>query len=66
MKLAYPVGGDLPSILAWAKRLIEDLNRHAGVEELPTATDDADANAKNIRVGGAYVTPTGEVRRRVA
>ena len=66
MRLAFPTGGDLPSLLTWAKRLVEDLNRAQTVEEFPTASDDADADTKNVKIGKPYVTPDGVVRRRVA
>jgi hypothetical protein len=66
MRLSYPTGGDLPSLLAWAKRLTEDLNQTQAINELPVAEDDADANDKNIKRGAGYVTSEGVVRRRVA
>jgi soluble lytic murein transglycosylase-like protein len=66
MKLAFPTSTDLQGIAAWAKRLVEDLNKRLAVDDLPTANDDADAAAKNIKVGAGYVKPTGEVMRRVA
>jgi hypothetical protein len=66
MRLAFPTASDLGSLFVWAKRLVEDLNRLQSIDELQTASDDADAAAKNIRVGGAYVSTDGIVRRRVA
>lgn len=64
MRLAFPTSTDLQGLAAWAKRLIEDLNKVQSIEELPVASDNADAAAKNIK--GGYVTPDGIVRRRVA
>jgi hypothetical protein len=65
MRLAYPTGGDLGNLLAWAKRLVEDLNRTFSIDELPVASDDEEAAAKNIKLGAGYVTAEGIVRRRV-
>jgi hypothetical protein len=54
-------------VKAWAKRLIDDLNRdRSGIGDLPTFADDAAAAAAGIPLKGGYVTPAGIVRRRVA
>lgn len=67
MKLAHPFGTDLPSLAAWARRLVDDLNRFAPTDaELPTFADDAAAAAGRVKVGDGYYTPDGVRRRRVA
>lgn len=61
MKLTPPTGTD---IHAWARRLVEDLNRFLpSIEELPVFADDEAALAGRLRVGQGYVTPDGQVRR---
>jgi hypothetical protein len=67
MKLGYLTSSAPDAIYAWAKRLVDDLNRSpAGVTDLPTHADDTVAGAANVAVGEGYVTPDGIVRRRVA
>lgn len=67
MKLAHLSSGDLPGLVAWARRLVDDLNRfNPSIEALPTFADDAAASEGRVKVGQAYVTPDGLVRRRVA
>lgn len=67
MNLAPPTGSGIASVEAWARRLIDDLNRFAvSVEDLPTFADDAAAAAGRVKIGQGYVTPAGVVRRRVA
>ncbi len=64
MKLSPPLGTDLA---AWARRLVDDLNRFfPAFNELPTFADDAAAAAGRLKIGDGYVTPDGMVRRRVA
>lgn len=67
MNLAPPTGTGIGAIEAWARRLVDDLNRFAvSVEDLPTFADDAAAAAGRVKIGQGYVTPAGLVRRRVA
>lgn len=66
MKLTYLLSNTPDAVYQWAKRLIDDLNRGVAIDDLPTFADDASAAAGNVAIGGGYVTPTGEVRRRVA
>lgn len=67
MKFAQPPSMDIGGIAAWARRLTDDLNRsYPSIEALPTFADDASAAAGRVKVGQAYVTPDGIVRRRTA
>lgn len=66
MKLAYPFGDTPGQLAAWGKRLIDDLNRSQTLDSLPTFADDQAAGAGRLKVGEHYVTPAGDVRRRVA
>lgn len=66
MRLAPPLQGSLPALFAWAKRLVDDLNRSSELEGLPVFADDASAAAGRVAAGGHYVTPEGVVRRRMA
>lgn len=65
MRYAHPTTPD--GLFAWAKNLSDSLNRFdPSIERLPTFADDATAEAGRVKVGQAYVTPDGVVRRRVA
>lgn len=67
MILQAPTGNDLGALFAWARRITEDISRFfQPIDTLPTFADDAAAEAGQLKVGQGYVTPTGEVRRRVA
>lgn len=62
MKLAYlNSAGDIPARLhAWAKRLVDDLNRG---EQLPQYTDDTAAAASNLPLGSEYFDDFGFRKR---
>lgn len=67
MIFTAPTGGTLPALLAWAQRFTSDLNQfHMSPNRWPTFADDTAAAAGRLKVGDPYVTPTGEMRRRVA
>ncbi len=64
MKLSPPTGADLA---AWARRLVDDLNRFfPSIEDLPEFADDQAAEAGRLKVGQGYIDPNGFVRRRRA
>jgi hypothetical protein len=66
MIFANPANDSQSGMVAWAKRLIQDINRHhPPASRWPTFANDAAAAAGNLKVGYPYVTPTGEMRRRV-
>lgn len=64
MKLPYLNSTpDVPkAIWAWAKRLIDDLNRG---DTLNQYTDDAAAAAASVPIGSEYFDDTGVRRRRI-
>ncbi len=67
MILSPPSGSDNSALAAWARRLIDDLNRFfSRPQDWPVFADDAAAADGRLKVGEPYVTPTGELRRRVA
>ena len=67
MKLGSPLGAGLPALEAWARRLVDDLNRFfPSAQELPVFADDAAAGAGRVKVGEEYVTPDGFRKRRMA
>lgn len=67
MIFSHPPGNDLASLQAWARRLIDEINRfHPTVDAWPVFADDTDAAAGNLNVGEPYVTPSGQARRRMA
>lgn len=67
MILRQPTGSDNTSLAAWARGLVDDINRFfTRPEEWPTFADDADAAEGRVKIGEPYVTPDGIVRRRVA
>lgn len=66
MNFAAPSGGDLQAVLAWARRLVDDLNRFLPTAaELPVFADDAAASVGRVKVGEEYVTPDGFRKRRM-
>jgi hypothetical protein len=65
MKLGYLQGSSNDAIYAWARQLVDDLNREPSIAGLPTFEDDAAAAAGNVSVGDGYVTPAGIMRRRM-
>lgn len=66
MRLGYLQDKSPEAIYAWARRLVDDLNRQGAFADLPTHADDAAAAAGNLNIGDGYVTPGGIVRRRMA
>lgn len=67
MSVQPPAGSDLQSLHAWARRIVDDINRFLPtIGELPVHQDDQAAEAARVKVGEGYVTPTGELRRRMA
>lgn len=67
MIFAHPPSSDLPGLIAWARRLTDDLNRsNPSIGRLPVFADDGEAAAGRLKVGQAYVTTDGIVRRRIA
>lgn len=67
MNVSPPYGSDMRALSAWARRITDDLNRFfQPIDTLPTFVDDAEAEAGQLKVGQGYVTPDGNVRRRVA
>lgn len=67
MNVTAPSGRSIEALAAWARRLTDDLNRFfQPIDTLPTFADDVAAAAGSLKVGQGYVTPTGEVRRRIA
>lgn len=63
MIFSPPTGSDLA---AWARRLIDDMNRFLfGIEDLPVFADDAAAAVGKVQVGQGYRAPDGTVRWRV-
>lgn len=66
MILAPPTGNSNDQLAAWARRLVDDLNRFlAPIDGLPVFADDAAAAAGNVKVGQPYVATDGQVRRRI-
>lgn len=54
-------------LAAWARRLVDDLNRFGQSPlEWPVFDDDAAASAGRVKVGEGYRTPGGEFRWRVS
>lgn len=66
MKLGYLQSDNIASVYAWARRLVDDLNREPGIGDYATFPNDAAAAAGNVKIGDGYVTPDGIVRRRMA
>lgn len=67
MNLAPPTGSDLNSLTAWARRLVDDLNRFfQSPTDWPVFADDAAAAAGRVKVGEGYRTPDGQFRWRIA
>lgn len=65
MKFGYLTSDGPAAVYAWARRLVDDLNRAPMIGDLPVFADDASAAAGRVGVGDGYVTPDGIVRRRV-
>lgn len=63
MRLTYLIGTAPAQIHAWAKRLVDDLNREP---QLPQFTDDTAAAASNWPLNAEYFDDTGVRRRRIA
>lgn len=66
MKLPYLIAAGFPGadqVRAWAKRIVDDLNRERSLSELPTFADDVAALAAGMKSKDGYVTPAGVVRR---
>lgn len=63
MKFAHLTG----DVKAWAKRLVDELNRGSDpVAALPRYSDDAAASVGGVAVGGGYKADDGSVRWRQA
>jgi hypothetical protein len=66
MRFAPPTGNSNDQLAAWARRLVDDLNRFLpSIDSLPTFADDDAAEAGNLKVGAPYVDSSGIVRRRL-
>lgn len=63
MRLSYLRSAS--DVYAWARQLVDELNRQPGFADLPVYSDDA-AAAQRVAIGDGYVTPDGLVRRRMA
>jgi hypothetical protein len=62
MKFAHLTG----DVKAWAKRLVDDLNRGSDpVAALPFYVDDMGAAAGGVPIGGGYRAGDGTVRWRL-
>ena len=67
MIFSAPASKTLDGVSAWASRFVDEINRfHQPVNRWPTFADDAAAAEGNLKVGYPYVTPDGQLRRRVA
>jgi hypothetical protein len=70
MKFAYFRGGGFPgadAVRAWAKRLVDDLNKAPDpLANYPTYADDTAAETGGLPIGAGYVTAAGVVHRRMS
>ena len=66
MIFAPPTGNSNDQLAAWAKRLVDDINRfHPTPDTWPIFANDAAAANGNLKVGQPYRTPDGTFRWRV-
>lgn len=63
MKFPYLLGSAPEAFRAWAKRLVDQLNRERAISDWPTFADDTAATAAGMKSRDGYVTPAGVVRR---
>lgn len=62
-----PAGNDNGALAAWARRLVDEINRFLPTfGQLPVFADDNAAAVGRVKVGDGYVTPEGIVRRRMS
>lgn len=67
MSVRQPTGADPQALYAWARQLVDDINRFLPTAgELPLFADDAEAADGRVKVGEEYVTPEGFRKRRMA